>query len=368
MQKKVNVIGAGNAGLMAAKTVARYGIDVTIYDQKQKPGYPIRASGIVSSNGLSRLGVNCSKALTNSLSGARIHAGDSVLEVKAKAPVAKVIDRGILNEICMDEAASEGVSIVTGKKLTATELIEMSKNDIIIGADGAVSDVAKVFNMGSVKRYILTYRVEYNVEPQDIGSVDIYLNNNISPGLFSWVCPNGKDVLEAGIGVASSHGNSKKAFDRFINHYGITEMIAGAKIISEGASIIPIGLRHRISDDKNQVLLAGDAAGQTKASTGGGIVFGSQGGIMAGEAVVDHIIHGSRLSSYESKFRSKNRIDLAMHSMISKAYGSLSERNIGIVIRMLNKAGVGRILGDYGDMDRPTEIIKRFILHRKISA
>jgi geranylgeranyl reductase family protein len=368
MQRKVNVVGAGNAGLMAAKTIARYGIDVTIYDQKQKPGYPIRASGIVSANGLSRLGVNCSKALTNSLSGARIHAGNSVLEVKAKAPVAKVLDRGILNEICMDEAASEGVSIITGRKLSASELMAISKNDIIIGADGAVSEVATTFRMGAVKRYVLTYRVEYNTEPQDTESVDIYLDNSISPGLFSWVCPNGKDVLEVGVGVSSLHGNSKRAFDRFISHYGITEIISGAKIISEGASIIPIGLRQKIADDKNHVLLAGDAAGQTKASTGGGIVFGSQGGIMAGEAVADHMIHGSRLSSYESRFRRKNRMDLAMHSMISRAYRSLSEREMGMVIRMLNKAGAGRILGDYGDMDRPTEIIKRFILRRKIVA
>ena len=366
MQRKVNVVGAGNAGLMAAKTIARYGIDVTIYDQKRKPGYPIRASGIVSANGLSRLGVNCSKALTNSLSGARIHAGNSVLEVKAKAPVAKVLDRGILNEICMGEAASEGASIVVGKRLSAAEIIAMSKNDIIIGADGAVSEVAKAFHMGAVKRYVLTYRVEYNTEPQDIESVDIYLNNSISPGLFSWVCPNGKDVLEVGIGVSSSHGNSKRAFDKFVSHYGITKIISGAKIISEGASIIPIGLRQRIVDDRNQVLLAGDAAGQTKATTGGGIVFGSQGGIMAGEAVADHIIHGSKLSSYESKFRRKNRLDLAMHSMISRAYGSLGEREIGMVISMLNKAGIGKVLGDYGDMDRPTEIIKRFILRRKI--
>ena len=35
-------------------------------------------------------------------------------------------------------------------------------------------------------------------------------------------------------------------------------------------------------------------------------------------------------------------------------------------ISVLNKAGIGKVLGDYGDMDRPTEIIKRFILRRKI--
>ncbi len=54
-------------------------------------------------------------------------------------------------------------------------------------------------------------------------------------------------------------------------------------MLSSYASIIPVQARERIVDEKEEVLLVGDAAGQVKPTTGGGIVFGGNGAILAAQ-------------------------------------------------------------------------------------
>ena len=114
MHGKVSIIGAGTAGLVAGRDLASAGISTTIYDQKNELGIPVRASGIISINGLRMSGIAYESAVTNTLRGARIHAGSSVMRISAKEPVAKVLDRKRLSDICEYEADHAGAKIVKG--------------------------------------------------------------------------------------------------------------------------------------------------------------------------------------------------------------------------------------------------------------
>lgn len=356
MNKDVAVIGAGTAGLIAAKTLAQLGIPTKVYDQKKVLGVPVRASGILSINGLNGLGIDYRRAVTNTLYGARIHAGREVMKVEAKKAMAHVLDRKELNDLCHDEAVAAGADVVLERRINGQKLDLLAESNIIVGADGAVSEVAKHFSMGEIGRYAVTYKAEFNISPKDLGLVDLFFDKNISEGLFGWFSPNAKDILEVGIGVDSQNGNAKTAYEKFIARPYVSVILGDAKPINEGASIIPMRLRKRIVDERRKVLLVGDAAGQVKPSTGGGIVYGGNAAMMAAEAIREHLASNIPLASYEKRYNSKYGFDTWIHSAVnvvcSKKFG------LSHMIRAMNAVGVPSFLSRYGDMDMPSLIFR----------
>ncbi len=362
MQNKVTVIGAGTAGLIAAKRLGRYGIDTVVYDQKEVLGQPVRASGILSITGLSTLGINYSSCITNTLYGANLHAGGKAMRIMSKKPMAHVLDRKRLNWRCRDEAEAAGAMVETGRRITARDLDSFAGTGVLVGADGAVSTVARHFSLGEIGRVALTYKADFNVEAQDSRMVDLFFDRHAYSGLFAWLCPNAKDILEVGIGIDSRHGNAKRAFDHFMKTGEVKDIVGGGRPISEGASIIPMMLRKRIVDEKRGVILVGDAAGQVKPTTGGGIIFGGNAAIMAADAVKRYFEGTGRLADYAAAFNKKYGIDLKMHSLANRIYSSAGPRAAGVMFSAMNALGIDSFLGDYGDMDRPSLILKRLFL------
>lgn len=362
MRNDVSIIGAGTAGLIAARKLGELGIEATVYDQKRRLGLPVRASGILSISGLSTLGMDYSGCVTNSLVGANVHADGRVMRIRSKRPVAYVLDRKMLNDRCQDHAVAEGAVVVTGRRMGGAELDRLSGNGIVIGADGAVSSVASHFGMGGSPGMVLTWKAEYDAVAAEEGVVDLFFDNRSCRGLFAWVCPNSRDVIEVGVGVDARYGNAKAAFREFVSGEQIGKIVGGRQPASEGASVIPAGMRRHIVRDSPRVMLIGDAAGQVKPTTGGGVIFGGNAAIMAAEAVKAHLDGRGKLSDYRSAFMRKYGLDLAMHSAINRIYSSLGPGMMGRAIDVLNALGVDGFLGEYGDMDRPSLMLKRLFL------
>ena len=361
-KKSVTIIGAGTAGLLAARELSRRNIHTIVYDQKRELGMPVRASGILSIKGLGELGIDYPSAITNTLYGANIHAGGAKLRIKANAPVAHVLDRKKLNDICHDEALASGSKVVLGKRMDAKTFESLSANNIMIGADGAVSSVAKHFSMGEIRRYVLTYKAEFNISAEDPSVVDLFFDNKISKGLFGWFCPNTSDILEIGVGIDSRYGNAKTAFEKFIATDYVSKTISGSRRISEGASIIPMSLREKIVDTKKEVLLVGDAAGQVKPSTGGGIIYGGNAALMAARTIQDHINKGASLSEYTTMYNRKYSIDTAIHGLTNAIYSGVGSETLGVAIKIMKAMQLGRLLSKYGDMDMPSLILKNMLI------
>lgn len=358
----MSIIGAGTAGLIAAKELAESGISTTVYDQRREPGYPIYASGILSIKGLESLGMNYRQAITNTLWGANIHSGGKTMAIMSKQPIAHVLDRREMNKIFLNSAERKGAHVVLGKRKDGRDFEDMRKNSVIVGADGAVSTVAKHFGMGKIKSYVLTYKAEYNIKVPDPRMVDLYFDNKKYPNLFAWTCPNASDLLEVGIGVDPYFKNAHHVYNIFAKGKEMTALIGRDRPVREGASIIPMGLREKLVDEKNGVVLIGDAAGQVKPTTGGGIIFGGNAARMAASAIKNHVVRGAKLSVYEKSFKKKFGKELAIHSAINKTYSAMGPGAMGAAISLLNVFGFHRFLGRYGDMDMPSVVIKRFFL------
>ncbi|MDE1847437.1 MAG: NAD(P)/FAD-dependent oxidoreductase [Candidatus Micrarchaeota archaeon] len=362
MRDEVAVVGAGTAGLLAAKRLAELGIETQVYDQKERPGIPVRASGILSISGLETLGIDYRKVVTNTLCGAKLHMGSEVLNVRAPRPIAKVLDRFELNELCYADAQKLGARMITKSKVDGKLLESLNADKFIVGADGAVSVVARHFGFPEIPRHVLTYRAEYDYRLVESDMVELFFDNKMIPGFFGWISPNSKDVAEIGIGIDSASGNSRAAFERFKKVSEIAQIVAGGKIIGEGASIIPIGIRKHFVDDKRGVLLVGDAAGQVKPTTGGGIIFGGNGARYAAQAISACISKGASLEYYERSWRKEFQKEMVLHSFFYNMYASMNSGQLAWMAKVLKFMGFEKFLAQYGDMDRPSLMIKRFLL------
>jgi digeranylgeranylglycerophospholipid reductase len=365
MDRKVIVIGAGVIGLTLATELAKSGVDTTVYESKasvsQNAG---RASGIFSREGLSRMGIDYSPALQNTLNGAIIHGGGELFSVETEGTKAFVLDRRILAELCAENARMKGARIVLNKRIGREELLDIArdKSNILVGADGAVSNVASAFGFPQINEYVLTYKAEYaNANVHDLHRVELFFSNRVAKRFFGWSVPYSKSTLEVGVGISSHSGqNSTSAFNAFINNSRIGGMIGGAEKTAGYASIIPLQVRKRTV--MGNVLLVGDAAGQVKATTGGGIIFGTACARLAAGAITEHISTGRKLARYENMWRRAYGLDLRLHKMVHGYYSNLGDSGLSLAIRAARLLGFEKFLSDYGDMDSPKLMFKRFFL------
>ena len=361
---RVVVVGAGIIGLILAKELAQRGIDTHVYDGKRRVEEGAdKASGILSRNGLGRIGIDYRSAIVNELDGAVLHAGGESLRVKARSVQAYVLDRSKLARRCLDEAKHAGANITFANRLGADELKRLAsdRNNIIVGADGAVSGVAAAFGFPPIKEYVLTYKAEYSgANVEDSHSVDLFFANRHARRFFGWSAPYSGDMVELGIGTSSmSKRSSASAFADFVKEDEVKGIVEGARMVAGHASIIPLGSR-RVTV-KGNVMLVGDAAGQVKATTGGGIIFGASCARVAAEAIGGHIARGTALASYEKEWRKQYGMDLMLHSALHGYYSNAGPRSLAILMRMSRLFGAEQFFSRYGDMDSPSTMLKRFI-------
>lgn len=359
MEKEVAIVGGGVVGLVMAKELGKSGVPATVYEARARIGEGAnKASGIVSAGGLESIGVDYHDAIINSLDGAVLYAGKERLNIKAKETKAYVLDREILAQLCAKEAKEEGARIVLGTKVGRDMLSELGEGKIVVGADGVVSNVASHFGFPEISNYVLTYKAEYErAAIHDQHSCEVFFSG-ASKKFFGWTVPHSGSALEVGVGEwMRSRRNSLSAFNAFIANPDVSRELNGANRISGLASMIP--LQARKTTVKGNVLLVGDAAGQVKATTGGGIVFGTLCGKTAAEAIVNHLRKGAPLSLYERMWRRKYGLDLGMHRIIHSYYSSIGPNGSELLFRLAKIFGIEGFLSQYGDMDSPSKIVKR---------
>ena len=358
--KDVTIVGAGTAGLILAADLARRGIGVTVYDSGKSPGeHAVKASGLLSKEGLERIGIDYKGALVNSITGAILHANKESMKVTAKSTKAYVLDRVKLAEMLSEQAKKEGAHVKFGKRLGKEDLLSMD-DQIIIGADGSVSTVASAFGFPEMKERMLTYKAEYHLKNRiDPTHVGLFFDRSAFR-LFGWTIPYSDSVLEVGIGTSGrQRSNSRKQFDLFVDG-NLAEVLEGSRLLAGHASTIPVAPRKVTV--KGNVALVGDAAGQVKATTGGGIIFGSLCARVLADCVADSVKEGKSLKAYEAKWRKLYGKELYMHSIVHELYSKMGTSGIAGSIKLAKLFGFDSFLGEYGDMDRPSLMVKRFFL------
>ncbi|MGV8176540.1 MAG: hypothetical protein ACP5NX_01960 [Candidatus Bilamarchaeaceae archaeon] len=340
----LHVVGGGPSGLISSISAVRNrDARVALSEEHAEFGKPQNCSGLLSKSGLSTLSefFSYKKFIRNRIRGAEFHLGGDSFTVERKEDVAYVCDRAAIDADLACTAEKDGVHLFRHERICSLEQLK-ARN--IIGADGPVSSIAEQFRFPKIRKYILAGQAyaDYRSERPDF--VQLFISSDF-PGFFGWVVPQDEYSAEIGCGVQLPNQA----------HAALNGLLKKLRITSSGKpsyALIPVRLRAKtaLKAGGRNVLLVGDAAGQVKSTTGGGLIFGGNCARIAGGLF-------DSPSRYESAWRKNHLPDLFLHSLIHHSYSSLSDARLASLSKLIKKHGMDKYISEFGDMDKPTKLI-----------
>lgn len=312
MDCDVLVVGAGPAGSSAAVRAAKEGIRVLVAERRKTIGVPVRCAGYIPRPLLAALPFRDRAFVLQSVKAMHTVLPDGT--VKNTRSPGLIIRRDRFDQLLAESAQREGAKVLTGLRAVGKNTDEILLKDargerfnmrplVIIGADGPHSTVGRWMG-GRRPRLIpgIQGRVPLAVS---MDHTEVHFHPRIF-GAYGWVFPRGN---EANVGIALSGGEGfpqslKPTFDWFVSRIAEEEKIkAGSRALTLGW--IPVAPRHRIL--KENMLLAGDAAGHTHPITGAGVAHAILAGRLAGKWAARAVRKGDvgALQGYEEALKAE---------------------------------------------------------------
>jgi geranylgeranyl reductase len=165
--------------------------------------------------------------------------------------------------------------------------------DLVIGADGANSRVAKAINAGDYN-YAIAFQERIRLPEDKMAYEDLaemYVGNDVSPDFYAWVFPK-YDHVAVGTGTMRVNQAKIKQLQAGIRARA-AKRLEGGEIIKVEAHPIPEHPRPRRV--VGRVALVGDAAGTVTKSSGEGIYFAAKSARMCAETIVEFSNGGQRI-------------------------------------------------------------------------
>ncbi len=291
MKFEVVVVGGGPAGALAARAATKARAKTLLLERSLKR-IPCCA-GLVSPKTADRLGVP-SHLVLREIRAARVFSPQGrMVELRADEAKGLVLDRPGLDRWLREKAQESGVEIwhaeaqglEGGKLFTAKGLVDF---EALVGADGVYSVVARDAGLPRPREILVAVQAEVRAELGD--TVEVHFG--VVPDFFAWAVPGKEGIVK--VGLATRFG--REALPKLRDF--LAKRFPGREILGVRAGLIPLGPPERVSGDR--VVLTGNAAGQAKPLTGGGLAFLSLCAPMAGEAAA---LGKSALREYEGKWR-----------------------------------------------------------------
>jgi digeranylgeranylglycerophospholipid reductase len=366
ISNEVSIVGGSIAGLIAGREIATEGFDVAIYEEHREIGVPEKCDGLVSASGIDRLGlVPPSSIVQNTLSRA-IFFSPSMKEISINAARQNVIviDRSRFDKFLAERAAKAGAKIRVGRRVS--QYVQKDPQ-VLMKFDGQTVHSKILLDCGGYESYISAggrtlqggqYLVFGNWFEKN--TVEVYIDPIEYPGFFKWVIPISNDMAK--IGVAGEGINIFQTLDKFAKD-------KGAQILRKmAAPVLCFGsLKSFVS---GRVARAGDAAGQTKPTTGGGIYTGGYGGVLAGRGVAKALKENdlNYLTSYEDDWKKEFGREFNLQNRARAAFSKLTRDQVDRLFEMVASSDIPEKISEEGDFDRHSiAIVKAFGLANIVS-
>ncbi len=299
MQYDVFVVGGGPSGATAAEDLARAGKRVAMLDRE---GRIKPCGGAIPPRAIKDFAIPDEQIVARIETARMISPTGRQVDIHIENGFVGMVDREHFDEFLRVRTTRAGAERLTGTYLRierdsagthvvwrdkASGLEQRSRTKLIIGADGARSDVARDEVPGGDRiPYVIAYH-EIIKAPKTMAAAnadynpkrcDVIYDGRISPDFYGWVFPHG-DQASVGMGTGRDGVNLKRATADLRAASGLS----GCETIRREGAPIPLKPLDRW-DNGRDVVLAGDAAGVVAPSSGEGIYYAMLGGRVAATA------------------------------------------------------------------------------------
>ena len=294
----VVIAGGSIAGLLCAREISAKGFSVLVIEEDYEIGTPEHCGGLVSVNGLEEIGIiPFGKIFDHKIESAKIISpkGNEVIIDSKNKKIIEVSRRELDKQIAF-QAQKNGTKIKVRTSFQEITERGIRTNDedidckIFVDARGISSIIQR-------DRTGILSSAQYEIYADWIknGEVEVIFDQEKFPGFFGWIIPssNGKGK----VGIAGRGINASVALEKFLEERGNYSTIR--KIFA------PIWIKGPIKEFvRGKTVIVGDAAGQAKPTTAGGIFSSGMGGVYAGQSIAEFLKtdNKSELNEYQKKW------------------------------------------------------------------
>ena len=298
MNFDVIVAGGSIAGLLCAREIAAAKFSVLVIEEDYEIGTPEHCGGLVSITGLAELGViPFKRTFSHMIESAEITApnGNSFTINSKKQKVVEISRRELDKQIAF-QAQRNGAVIKVRTSFQGITDTGIRTNEESIDCKIFV-DARGVSSLIHKDRTGILSSAQYEIYADWIkkGKVKVIFDQERYPGFFAWIIPS--DEGKGKVGVAGRGINVAETLDKILEERGNYSTIR--KIFA------PIWIKGPITKFvEGKTVIVGDAAGQAKPTTAGGIFTSGIGGVYAGQAISKFLKTNNRedLEEYQKKW------------------------------------------------------------------
>jgi digeranylgeranylglycerophospholipid reductase len=364
----VAVIGAGPSGLNASRRLAERGLGVVVLEKKSKIGDHVICTGIIGKEAFQKFDLSKDLVLEEIQRIKMISPYSTQINYHHHSAFANVVDRKKFDNYLAEIAQAKGAEIELENHVfdisVKSDCVEISakvKSEDVKKYTAKVALVATGIDYGLNKKLGLDYPrdflfgIQAEFEADDFDSTHIFVGNNIAPGAFAWAVPIGGKKVRAGLVTES---NPKVCFQNLMKKLNLDQSQNFNKNHVHYRAIAQ-GLVSKTSGER--VLSVGEAAGQVKATSGGGIYFGMLCSEFASQVICKGFEQGSFsskvLAEYEKLWKRAIQREILVGYYARKLCGKLSDLQIERIFQIARSDGVIPLIKEKGNFDWHGELV-----------
>src|SRR6202142_256777 len=295
ISRNVAVVGGSAAGLLTASVLARQGVGVRVFERIETLE-PASRTLIVTNRMRALLGRAAEGCIVNEIRRFELFTDGRSATFELKQPDL-IIERRALIQGLADEARRAGAGLELGRRFHALHsngrglVLEVerctdgSREEIhtgtIIGGDGATSRVAKAAGWAPLETVPLVQAIVPLPKDMAPDTARVWFVPQDTP-YFYWLVP--ESAKHGALGIIGENGpETMRHLERFLEKKNLEPIEFQGARIPVYSRWVPV--RRQVGS--GSVYLVGDAAGQVKVTTVGGIVTGLRGALGVAEAILN---------------------------------------------------------------------------------
>ena len=344
-----------------------------VLEEHEQIGLPVECAGLLSLKGLKAIGLKPEGhyVLNRQLRGARfVSPGGRELLVEAGEPVACVVDRHLLDLALAEQAERAGAEMLLGRKVLAISYLPSGislsgrwgslQAQVAVVAEGFRSRLVRRLGLRTIdwRRVLPASQMELRVPDLAEDLVEVWLGSRVAPGLFAWVIPLGNGL--ARVGLACRRGlDPRELLATFLRRRLGVRLPPCLRRPPYAGSVLTCGPIPRTYSDR--AVVVGDAAGQAKPTTGGGVVLGGLCALLAGRTVAEAVREGDTsagaLRAYEVAWRSLLGREFRAMLLARRLLDRLPDKALDLAVWLTLELGLGREVARVAEMDFQSRVL-----------
>ena len=363
----VIVAGGSISGLLAAREIAAGDLSVAVLEEDSEIGTPEHCGGVVSTSGIHNLGIvpDIKTIENSSITHAKIFSHSSCFEISAAKQKVIVLDRRAFDKQIAYQAQNKGAEIRV--KCSMRSFGKQDDEYLVKTSEGDLSceyfvDARGVGSLISRNREGVLQSAQYEIYASWIepDTIEVAFDSQLYPGFFAWIIPTGR--ARGKVGVAGRRINAASALQYYLDSKGKHSVMR--KIYA------PIWINGPLkSFVTDRTIIVGDAAGQSKPTTAGGIYSCGMAGVLAGRALVNSAEQSNSdrkekqlllLKYYESKWLSMFKAEFDKMLLVRRLFERMDNRAIDDLINAIPPEVIQEASSD-GDFDFHSSAVARIL-------